>query len=160
MSVFPNGYAMVPNGMNYTLQPQYTGTNYSVPIQQVQPMQQPVMQMQQPIVQQTPVQTQQPMVIGGKIVDAIEVARASDIPMDGNAYYFPKADGSEIYTKQWTQNGTTDFVIYKRVEGSVQEEPKQQDVMCKEDIIGMQNGLYEKLDSILDRVSRLEEAFK
>ena len=33
----------------------------------------------------------------GKIVDSIDVVKATDIPMDGNAYYFPKADGTEVY---------------------------------------------------------------
>ena len=29
----------------------------------------------------------------GKVVDSIDVVKATDIPMDGNIYYFPKADG-------------------------------------------------------------------
>lgn len=28
----------------------------------------------------------------GKIVDSVEIVRSMDIPMDGNLYYFPKAD--------------------------------------------------------------------
>ena len=37
----------------------------------------------------------------GKIVDSIDVVKAADIPMDGNSYYFPKADGTEVYCKQF-----------------------------------------------------------
>ena len=51
----------------------------------------------------------------GKIVDSIDVVKASDIPMDGNAYYFPKADGTEVYCKQWLQNGTTRILTFKPV---------------------------------------------
>lgn len=51
----------------------------------------------------------------GKMVDSIDVVKATDIPMDGNAYYFPKADGTEVYCKQWLQNGTTRILIFKPV---------------------------------------------
>ena len=49
----------------------------------------------------------------GKIVDSIDVVKATDIPMDGNTYYFPKADGTEVYCKQWLQNGTTRILTFK-----------------------------------------------
>lgn len=51
----------------------------------------------------------------GKIVDSIDVVKATDIPMDGNAYYFPKADGTEVYCKQWLQNGTTRILTFKPI---------------------------------------------
>lgn len=68
--------------------------------------------LQQPIVPaQTPVSNQ--MSALGKMVDSIDVVKATDIPMDGNAYYFPKADGTEVYCKQWLQNGTTRILTFK-----------------------------------------------
>ena len=51
----------------------------------------------------------------GKMVDSIDVVKATDIPMDGNAYYFPKADGTEVYCKQWLQNGTTRILTFKPI---------------------------------------------
>ena len=70
--------------------------------------------LQQPIVTtQTPVSNQ--MSALGKMVDSIDVVKATDIPMDGNAYYFPKADGTEVYCKQWLQNGTTRILTFKPV---------------------------------------------
>ena len=51
----------------------------------------------------------------GKMVDSIDVVKATDIPMDGNAYYFPKADGTEVYCKQWLQNGTTRILTFEPV---------------------------------------------
>ena len=51
----------------------------------------------------------------GKIVDSMDVVKATDIPMDGNSYYFPKADGTEVYCKQWLQNGTTRILTFKPV---------------------------------------------
>ena len=70
--------------------------------------------LQQPIVPtQTLVSNQ--MSALGKMVDSIDVVKATDIPMDGNAYYFPKADGTEVYCKQWLQNGTTRILTFKPV---------------------------------------------
>ena len=70
--------------------------------------------LQQPIVPtQTPVSNQ--MSALGKMVDSIDVVKATDIPMDGKAYYFPKADGTEVYCKQWLQNGTTRILTFKPV---------------------------------------------
>ena len=73
--------------------------------------------LQQPIVPtQTPVSNQ--MSALGKMVDSIDVVKATDIPMDGNAYYFPKADGTEVYCKQWLQNGTTRILTFKPIENT------------------------------------------
>ena len=70
--------------------------------------------LQQPVVPtQTTVSNQ--MSALGKMVDSIDVVKAADIPMDGNAYYFPKADGTEVYCKQWLQNGTTRILTFKPV---------------------------------------------
>lgn len=49
----------------------------------------------------------------GKIVDSVDIVKATDIPMDGNIYYFPKADGSEIFGKQWLANGQTRILTFK-----------------------------------------------
>ena len=68
--------------------------------------------LQQPMLPtQTPVSNQISAL--GKMVDSIDVVKATDIPMDGNAYYFPKADGTEVYCKQWLQNGTTRILTFK-----------------------------------------------
>ena len=59
--------------------------------------------------------TSQQMNIIGKIVDSIDVVKATDVPMDGNMYYFPKADGTEIFGKQWLSNGQTRILTFKPV---------------------------------------------
>lgn len=53
---------------------------------------------------QQPAQANQQMNVIGKIVDSVEMVKSMDIPMDGNLYYFPKADGTEVYGKQWIIN--------------------------------------------------------
>ena len=51
----------------------------------------------------------------GKMVDSIDVVKATDVPMDGSMYYFPKADGTEIFGKQWMPNGQTRILTFKPV---------------------------------------------
>mgnify|MGYP003378257054 FL=1 len=52
----------------------------------------------------------------GKIVDSVEMVRSMDVPMDGGMYFFPKADGTEIFAKQWIVNeGRTRILAYKPI---------------------------------------------
>lgn len=106
MQPYQNFYPQMNN--NYQTQ---TQNPYMERMAQLQQYQQ---SLQQPIVPtQTPVSNQ--MSALGKMVDSIDVVKATDIPMDGNAYYFPKADGTEVYCKQWLQNGTTRILTFKPV---------------------------------------------
>ena len=61
-------------------------------------------------------QTLQPQIPAiGKIVESIDIVKSTDIPMDGNMYYFPKADGTEVYGKSWLPNGQTRILTFKAV---------------------------------------------
>ena len=106
MQTYPTFYPQMNN--NYQTQTQNPYMDRMTQLQQYQ------QSLQQPIVPtQTPVSNQ--MSALGKMVDSIDVVKATDIPMDGNAYYFPKADGTEVYCKQWLQNGTTRILTFKPV---------------------------------------------
>lgn len=104
--------------------------------------------MQQQIQQQLPMQNN---LSAGKIVDSIETVKVTDIPMDGNAYYFPKADGSEVYSKRWLSNGSTEIQRYQRIEEQKAEEKKEFDFGL------MENNLIDKLNSISERIEKLEK---
>lgn len=93
-------------------------------IMQMQPQQQFV-QPQQFVQQQTG--------LNGKVVEGFDTFKTADIPMDGSVYYFPKADGTEIYTKRWLQNGTTEQSVYKIVQE--QQEEKSNPLMDKLNVI-------------------------
>ena len=102
-------------------QPFYSqmNNNYQNPTQnpymdRMAQLQQYQQSLQQPLVQ-TQMSGANQMSALGKIVDSIDVVKATDIPMDGNTYYFPKADGTEVYCKQWLQNGTTRILTFKPV---------------------------------------------
>lgn len=123
----------MPYPTNYNLMnPQQQYMNYFQQMQQPQ-----VMQQQLPINQLST----------GKIVDSVEMVKVTDIPIDGNSYYFPKADGSEVYSKRWLPNGSTEINTYVKLNVQEQEENKRK---IEDDII-------EKLNLIDDRIAKLEK---
>ena len=86
--------------------------------------------------------------LGGKVVDSVEVVKATDIPMDGSSYYFPNADGSEVYSKRWLPNGKTEIVVYTK------QNPITESKEVKET-----NELMEKLNGFDERFDKLEKLF-
>lgn len=101
-----NPYAQTNNMYSQTNNPYLDRMNFLQNYQQS--LQQPVAGTQMSL-------PNQQMNLVGKMVDSIDVVKATDIPMDGNMYFFPKADGSEIFGKQWLQNGTTRILTFKPV---------------------------------------------
>ena len=111
--------------------------------------------LQQPIVPtQTPVSNQ--MSALGKMVDSIDVVKATDIPMDGNSYYFPKADGTEVYCKQWLQNGTTRILTFKPVLDAEANNVSNADEKLKfEGFESVLTDISENVDSILEKINEI-----
>ena len=107
MQPYPN-----PNYFMQYQQPQYQQPNpYMQRMEQLQQFQQTLNPVQT-------VQNQFPAL--GKMVESVDIVKVTDIPMDGNMYYFPKADGTEIYTKQFGTDGKTRILTFKPV---LEEEP-------------------------------------
>ena len=52
-------------------------------------------------------------ILQGKVVDSIDVVKATDVTLDGSVCYFPLIDGSAIITKQLQPDGTSKIVVYK-----------------------------------------------
>ena len=80
---------------------QQMNNNYQTPTQnpymeRMAQLQQYQQSLQQPIVP-TQMSGANQMSALGKMVDSIDVVKATDIPMDGNTYYFPQADATEVY---------------------------------------------------------------
>ena len=107
MLPYQNFYPQMNN--NYQMQMQNPYMDRMAQLQQYQ------QNLQQPMYPTHMSGTSQQMNIIGKIVDSIDVVRATDVPMDGNIYYFPKADGTEIFGKQWLPNGQTRILTFKPV---------------------------------------------
>ncbi len=111
--------------------------------QRYQPMYQPnygqMNQMYQPAVYQ-------PSGINGRIVDNIEVVKATEITLDGSVSYFPIADGSAIVTKQLQTDGTSKMVVYKPV---AEETPKS---ITNEELQAEITSLKKKIEEINQRL--------
>lgn len=120
-----------------------------------QSLQQPMMQ------QQMPVNGQQNYGIQGKIVDSIEAVKATDIPMDGNMYYFPKADGTEIYSKRWLQNGQTQILAFKPSLGTEVANSSLEDKSTQESAkFVLTEALEQYMVNIVERLDKLEGYIK
>lgn len=89
-----------------------------------QPMEQPINNQQMPnqqYLQPLSQPIQKPIGLLGKSVESLEIVKTTEIPMDGTISYFPQADNSVIYTKQFQMDGTTKIVAYKPVEEEKKE---------------------------------------
>ena len=100
-----------PKYLNQPFQPQFNYPQYGY--QPMQPDRLSQLQQFQQSLQPTQMSASNKLMTLGKIVDSVDVVKATDVPMDGNMYYFPKADGTEIYAKQWLQNGQTRILTFK-----------------------------------------------
>ena len=109
MQPYTNPYYF-QNNPSY-VQPQYGQINpYPDRLAQLQAQQQQFNQSQYG--QQMPVQ---PIGLNGEVVDSIDVVKAKNVDMSGNVTYYPKADLSEIFTKQLMPDGTSKIVTYRAV---------------------------------------------
>lgn len=97
----------------------------------------------------------------GKIAESVETVKATDIPIDGNAYYFPKADGSAIYTKRWLPNGTTEIMTYAPV---IDTEPKNTTNEAENFKIALLDDLTDvvtqKFEEVFEKLDKVEKALK
>lgn len=74
-----------------------------------------------------PIQNYKPqtsLALQGKVVDSLDVVKATDIPYDGSISYFPLTDASAIITKQLQQDGTSKVIIYKPISENEIEKAK------------------------------------
>lgn len=134
------------------------------PYQQQYGAAQPYMDRLAQLQNQAQQQAQQPAqnYINGKIVDSLDVVKATDIPMDGNMYYFPKADGSEMYAKHWLPNGTTEIITYKpqiEKENSDTNNSPTELITSKNDTFNeFSEDIMKRFDSIESRFDKLEKS--
>ena len=136
---------------NYTYNPYYPyGTSYNPYGQPYQQM--PIRQPQQ--VQNSQYKQQNPVSLQGKVVDSLEVAKATDFPYDGSVSYFPLTNGTAIITKQLQQDGTTKIVIYRPALDNDQIEDKPKYVTesdFNQQILSINNNLQEELKALNDK---------
>ena len=96
---------------------QYQQSQYNPYMQRIENLQQFQQAIQPIATNQIPTQTYNPF---GKVVESMDIVKVTDIPMDGNMYYFPQADGQAIYGKKFLPNGQTQILAFKP---SLESEP-------------------------------------
>ena len=141
------------NNPSYT-QPQYGQINpYPDRLAQLQAQQQ---QYNQP--QYNPQMQTQPIGLNGEIVDSIDVVKAKNVDMSGNVTFYPKADLSEIYTKQLQMDGTSRIVTYRAVQP---ETPAQKEKKSDVDMVGMfgqlKTDLLQEISDLKDMVNQISQ---
>lgn len=137
----------------------------------------PQMQMQQPIMfnqmpqfnpyadriaqlqaQQQQMQASQSMTTLGKVVESMDVLKTLEVPMDGNPYYFPKADGTEIYAKQWLPNGTTRILTFKPIlDDRVDENTIETEKLNLEDFRGVVSDIMSEIQDIKSKIDKISK---
>lgn len=115
-----------------------------------QPQFQPMYQMPQA----QNVQSNNQFNLMGKVVENIDVVRTIDIPMDGQTYYFPKADGKSIFAKQWLNNGTTKITSYLPQIDDYEEKPN---TLSNNELESHFKGINEAIERIEKSVDGLSE---
>lgn len=107
--------------------------------------------------QQMPVQ---PIGLNGEVVDSIDVVKAKNVDMSGNVTFYPKADLSEIYTKQLQLDGTSRIVTYRAVqpETAAQKDRKSDSDV---DVVGMfgqlKTDLLQEISDLKDMVNQISQ---
>lgn len=136
---------------------QYMQPQYQMPVQN--PYMDRLNQFQnQQIVQS---QTQNQFAALGKMVEGIDIVKVTDIPMDGNMYYFPKADGTEIYGKQFGTDGKTRVLTFKPVlEDNPNNSPSEVEKINLGAFVEVLEGIQNDLKLISDKVDRLSKPAK
>lgn len=103
--------------------------------QQFQQAYQPAPQAQPPIYQKG---------LSGRVVQSASDVTPSDVAMDGGVSWFPAADGSMVWAKAWTPEGTIRTTAY----APVAPEPAPAEAQ----------GQNPTLDAILERLTAIEAA--
>ena len=97
----------------------------------------------------------------GKIVESMDVVKVTDIPMDGNMYYFPQADGQAIYGKKFLPNGQTQILTFKPI---LDDNPNTLSQNEEKFDFGAFNELTdtfkEQLNSLTDKIDKIEKYLK
>ena len=94
----------------------------------------------------------------GKIVESADIVKVTDIPMDGNTYYFPKADGTEIYSKQFMPNGQTRILTFKPLFDSEPNNlPLEEEKLKFDTFKAFLEGIQEDIKTLNDKVDKLSK---
>ena len=93
----------------------------------------------------------------GKIVESEDIVKTTDIPMDGNMYYFPKADGTEVYGKKWLPNGQTQILTFKPILDVKPSNSTSEDIKLDLGVLDeFKMAFGEWMEGVNDRLDKIE----
>ena len=134
-----------------------------------QQMQNPYMQQRMDNLQQFQQAIQQPVVPTqmsganqfnpfGKMVESIDIVKVTDIPMDGNMYYFPQADGQAIYGKKFLPNGQTQILAFKPIENNEMDNSPTETEKLKLDMLTQfLEGIQSEVRMLSDKIDKISK---
>lgn len=141
---------------NYYGQP-YIQQQYNPYLQRMENLQQFQQAIQQPMVP-TSMSGANQFTPLGKIVESMDIVKVTDIPMDGNMYYFPKADGTEIYAKQFGIDGKTRILIFKPLLDSEPNTLSNEEEKAKfEPINNVLRGIQDDIKALTEKVDKISK---
>lgn len=96
--------------------------------------------------------------LNGKLVDSIDVVKATEVSLDGSTGYYPLTDGSAIVTKKLLTDGTSKMTIYKPIEEK--EAPKIQYATMEDLKKSIKEIDLSDIDDIKDEIKELKAEIK
>ena len=139
------------------MQPYVNPNYYAQYQQQINPYMQRMENLQQfqQALQQPPTFQNNFSVIS-KVVENIDMVKVADIPMDGNMYYFPKADGTEIYTKQFGMDGRTRILTFKpALDENPNNLPSEEEKLKIEAFNDVLMGIQKDIKELTEKVDKI-----
>lgn len=110
--------------------------------------------------QQQMFQAQMPAIpsfgLTGRVVNDFSEITVNDVPMTGNAAFFPKADGSEIQVRSWTQDGRIQTDVYRLYTEELKEVPEENTEKAYFETLG--TDMRDFREEISKRLDSLEES--
>ena len=137
----------------------YQQPQYNPYLQRMENLQQFQQVMQQPV-QNNPNLTPGLNMLASlvKVVESIDMVKATDIPMDGNMYYFPKADGTEIYGKAWMANGQTRILTFKPVLDNDPNTLSQNEEKLNFEVLGqVLEGIQSDIKTLTEKLDKISK---
>ena len=108
--------------------------------------------------QQQQLQASQNMATLGKVVESMDVLKTLEVPMDGNMYYFPKADGTAIFGKRWESNGTTSILTFKpSLDDKVDENTLDEEKLNVEQFNKVVEGILNEIQTINSKIDKINK---
>lgn len=141
---------------------QFMQPQYNPYMQRMENLQQFQQALQQPIQNNTNLTPGLNMLASlGKVVESMDIVKVTDIPMDGNMYFFPQADGQAIYSKKFLPNGQTQILTFKPI---LDDNPNTLSQNEEKFDFGAFNELTdtfkEQLNSLTDKIDKIEKYLK